>query len=197
MAEDFQICVDIDNVIARTDEVMRRVILEYTGGRVQLEYDHIEEFDYCLCPDQSGNRISKDEWKEIHELFSEPRYLLSVQPMDKAVEALTELSYNGRLHVATSRLPKARKTTVEWLERIGMPSHDLHFLRHGEKHTSLRSFDFAIEDDYNQAVGFAGVPGTESLLMRHPWNAAKKSVPQLVWVADWPAVSARIQRPRA
>ena len=29
-------CIDIDNVIACTDEVMRQVIEEYTGGRVQL-----------------------------------------------------------------------------------------------------------------------------------------------------------------
>jgi hypothetical protein len=30
-----RLCVDIDNVIAQTDRVMREIIREYTGGRVK------------------------------------------------------------------------------------------------------------------------------------------------------------------
>ena len=50
--------VDIDNVIAQTDEVMRRVIYDFTGGRVNLDYVHIVEFDYHRCIDGNGRSIT-------------------------------------------------------------------------------------------------------------------------------------------
>ena len=74
------VCIDIDNVLARTDEVMREVIYEYTHGRVKFDYRHIVEFEYWKCKDQSGNSITKKQWTKIHELFSEPRYLWKVLP---------------------------------------------------------------------------------------------------------------------
>ena len=38
------LCIDSDNVVAQTDDVMRRVIHEFTGGRVNLRYENIESF---------------------------------------------------------------------------------------------------------------------------------------------------------
>ena len=70
-----RLCIDIDNVIARTDEVMRRVIRDFTQGRVDFEYEHILAFNYHECHDANGCTITKEEWKGIHDLFSEPRYL--------------------------------------------------------------------------------------------------------------------------
>ena len=74
------LCIDIDNVIARTDKVMRRVISEHTGGRIQLAYEDVKNFNYYECKDSTGNGINNEEWKHIHELFSEPRYLWLIQP---------------------------------------------------------------------------------------------------------------------
>src|SRR2546427_1421515 len=82
------ICVDIDNVIAQTDDVMRRVIKEYTGGRVELTYADVREFNYYECKDKNGNGITKEEWKQVHELFSEARYLCQIQPIPGAIDGL-------------------------------------------------------------------------------------------------------------
>ena len=65
MRKDLHFCVDIDNVLGDTDEVMRRVITEYTDGRVQLSYQHVKEFNYADCVDDNGCRISKEEWNAI------------------------------------------------------------------------------------------------------------------------------------
>jgi predicted RNA-binding protein with RPS1 domain len=59
-------CLDIDNVIAQTDEVMRRVIEEYTGGRVRLSYEGIKEFNYYECRDARGNNITREQWTQVH-----------------------------------------------------------------------------------------------------------------------------------
>lgn len=186
------LCFDIDNVLASTDEVMRKVIEEFTTGRVKLAYEHIKEFNYYECRDVNGNGITKDEWKHIHELFSEPRNLWQIQPIRGAIESLRILSTRATLHLATSRLPKARRVTVEWLDNHGFPSHDLHFIKHGEKHVSLSPFNAAVEDDYNQAVSFAKLGNTPCYLLRHPWNQNKSVVEGVELVDTWSELTERL-----
>ena len=185
------ICIDIDNVIAQTDEVMRRVINEYTGGRVQLAYEDVKEFNYYECKDFKGNGISKEDWKAVHDLFSQPRYLLEIQPIPGAIEGLHQLARKATLHIATSRLRKARRTTLEWLDNYGFPEHDLHFVKHNEKHASLGSFIAAVEDHYKQAVEFAKRNIT-CFLIKHPWNASKPQLDGIQWVDSWPELTNRL-----
>ena len=66
---------------------------------------------------------------------------------------LKRLAQKFDLHLATSRLPKARRVTIEWLEKHDFPAHDLHFLKHGNKHVSLGQFAAAVEDHYEQWFG--------------------------------------------
>lgn len=186
-----RICVDIDNVIAQTDEVMRRVIREFTKGRVNYEYNHILEFDYHKCVDSAGESSTKDEWKGIHELFSESVNILSIAPMPGALENLKRLSYSFDVHIATTRLPKARRVTIEWLESNGFPPFDLHFLRHGEKHTSLAPFFAAVEDHYEQAVALIGA-GSPCFLIEHPWNRTKPRLDGIQWVKGWDELTDRL-----
>ncbi|MCG8554027.1 MAG: cytidine deaminase [Proteobacteria bacterium] len=171
-----RICVDIDNVVADTDPVMRSVIHELTGGRVDLRYKDITRFNYWECRDGQDESITRDEWAAVHAAFSDPSNLERVQPIKGVQRSLLRLVQRGYvLHFATSRLPQARAATIRWLEAHGFPPHDVHFLKHGEKHVSLGQFAASVEDDPSQALAFAqGGVGT-SFLMAHPWN---ESVPQ-------------------
>lgn len=186
-----RLCIDIDNVIAQTDAIMRRVIHDCTGGRVKLDYTHILEFDYYKCVDAQQGCITKDEWAGIHDVFSEPRYLWLIQPVQGVQEHLHRLSTVFDIHLATSRLPKARRTTIEWLEAYRFPPHDLHFLKHGEKHASLGKFVAAVEDHYEQAVELArsGIP---CYVLEHPWNREKPAVSNVYRVKDWPELTEQL-----
>lgn len=186
-------CIDIDNVIAQTDQVVRRVIATLTKGRVRLEYEDIVEFNYYECEDEQRNRISKKEWIQVHDLFSEPRCLRGIEPMPGAIYGLRRLAKRGTIHLATSRLRKARKATVEWLDKHAFPDHDLHFLKHREKHASLQRFAAAVEDDYEQAKEFAK-SGTPCFLIRHPWNKTKPPIKNIEWVDDWKELTKRLLR---
>src|SRR5678815_3967931 len=128
-----RLCIDIDNVIARTDDVMRRVIRDFTSGRVQLRYEDVVEFKYQECPDSNGQRISDQEWTAIHDRFSEDENILAIQPVSDVQQHLQRLSTNYALHLATSRLRKARRATIQWLNQYQFPNHDLHFVTHGQK----------------------------------------------------------------
>jgi uncharacterized HAD superfamily protein len=185
-------CIDIDNTIAKTDEVMRRVISDFTYGRVQLEYEDIVTFNYHECPDRQTNQITKEEWRQVHDLFSESKYLTNIEPMPGAIEGLRRLVERGTVHLATSRLRKARKATVEWLDHHGFPDHDLHFLRHGEKHAALKQFTAAVEDHYEQAVAFATIGATPCFLIRHPWNRTRDPIEGVYWVENWDELSERL-----
>jgi 5'(3')-deoxyribonucleotidase len=164
-----RICIDLDNVIAKTDEVMRRVILEYTKGRVCLRYEDINRFNYWECTDEDGNSISKEDWCKVHEIFSQQRYILSIEPYPCVQRYVKRLAQAFDLHIVTSRLSTARKATIEWLENHAFPPHDLHFVKHRQKHKILRNFAVSIEDDMKQAEDFAEL-GTVSYILAHPWN---------------------------
>jgi uncharacterized HAD superfamily protein len=182
------LCVDIDNVLGKTDQVIRQLIRDDTRGRVDLRYADIVEFDYCKCTDRNGSCIMNKDWKRLHDLFSEPQYLMAIQPLDNAQQCLEVLSETFKLHFATSRLPKARRATIEWLEKHGFPPHDLHFLRHGEKHIVLRGFYAAVEDDYEQAKLFAQA-AIPCYVVEHPWNKGKPPFEDVYPVCDWPKLT--------
>jgi uncharacterized HAD superfamily protein len=185
-------CIDIDNVVARTDEVMRRVISHFSQGKVCLDYEHITNFNYYECADGKGNRITKSDWNQIHNLFSEPGVLMNIAPIPGAIEGLHRLAEHGRIHLVTTRLRKARKPTVEWLEMHEFPENDLHFLKHGEKHVTFKPFTAAVEDDYDQAVSFSAVAATPSFLIRHPWNRNRPANRGIQWVDNWPELVDRL-----
>lgn len=186
-----RICFDIDNVVAQTDKVMRKIIREFTGGRVALDYENAMEFDYFQCKDSNSNSITKDEWFKIHEIFSEPENLLEIEPFPNVQKYLLKLAEKFEIHLVTSRLPKARRTTIEWLDVHSFPPHNLHFLDHNEKHKCLVGFIGVVEDNYEQAKAFAEV-GIKSYLIKHPWNASKPPFPNLCWVDGWPELVERL-----
>ncbi len=183
-----RICVDIDNVVAQTDVVMRQLINATTSGRVNLAYEDVKYFDYCRCTDAKGMNLTRDEWALVHERFSEPEVIESLEPFPHAVESLFSLADSYKLHFATSRLPKARGATVKWLKEHGLPEHDLHFLKHGEKHASLGRFDVSIEDDPDQANAFAESGFGMNILIAHPWNSGVKVEENLLRANNWPSV---------
>jgi uncharacterized HAD superfamily protein len=190
IAPSIHFCIDIDNVIAQTDEVLRRVIKDFTKGRVQLTYEDIVTFNYYECRDARGNQITEQEWKDVHDLFSEHKYLMQIRPMPGAIDGLRRIAERGTVHLVTTRLRKGRKATFEWLDVHAFPDHDLHFLKHGEKHLSLRPFTAAVDDDYEQARAFARE--TRCFLIRHPWNRSGALIRNVEWVDSWKELIGRL-----
>ena len=68
-----RLCIDIDNVLAQTDVLMRKLIKEHTRARVELRYEDIVTFDYRQCEDANGAKITNQEWANIHDFFPKKR----------------------------------------------------------------------------------------------------------------------------
>ena len=186
-----KICVDIDNVLAATDSVMREVIRKVTNGLVCLDYDDVQEFDYDKCQDKNNNSITREQWSVIHNLFAERESLLSIQLLPGAEDGLRRLSNFASLDIVTTRLPKARISTIEWLQQFKLPSYNLHFVSHLEKHLAVGNVYLAIDDHYEQAKCFADT-GVDAILLRHPWNRDKPRIDRLEWADDWGELTEKV-----
>lgn len=185
------ICIDIDNVIAETDEVMRSVIRTHSRQGVNLRYEDVVCFDYWLCSDSQGRRIDRDEWRLIHEEFTS-NHLARILPAERVQEHLQLLAQNFDIHLATSRLEHGHESTREWLETHSIPHHHLHFVRHGEKHLLEQTFVAAVEDDREQATAFfaSGIP---AYLIAHPWNTVGPHSP-IKRVNGWEEITEALAR---
>lgn len=183
------ICVDIDNVIARTDEVMREVIKLCSKDQVDLRYEDIVEFDYWECVDRHGRSFCKAEWHGIHLEFTR-NHIHRIQPFDKVREHLLQLAQKFEIHIATSRLSEGHDATREWLLTHKIPFTRLHFVDHRKKHLISEPFLAAIEDDRDQALLFQG-RNVRAFLLAHPWNALE-SGSQIIRVDQWPALLQRL-----
>lgn len=181
------VCVDIDNVVAQTDERIREIIRNVTDNRVAYRYDDIINFNYFDCDDASGNRISREEWHAAHECFSTSEVLLSLKPINGALRNIQMLACKAEIHFVTSRLPSTMTATAEWLRQNGLADNPLHYCEHRAKHLLAKKYAAVVEDDYDQAVAFAQL-GVPSFLIAHPWNWNRERVPLLYWHNQWDAV---------
>lgn len=190
-----RLCIDIDNVLAQTDCLMRKLIRENSSLEVDLTYKDIVHFDYARCQDSNSNSITPEEWFDIHEKFSEESNILSLEPFFGVQDYLHKLIDIGfELHFVTSRLPHSRIATTKWVETHKFPEHRLHFVNHREKHLVLGAFFAVIEDDLEQAKAFA-MQETKVYLIAHPWNVCQNTK-YLVRVKGWQDVVKQLQLQR-
>jgi uncharacterized HAD superfamily protein len=188
-----RLCIDIDNVLAQTDVLMRKIIKDETKSRVCLAYNDITNFEYEKCTDRNGNKISEEEWHRVHAKFSEESKIMSLRPFPNVQVHLENLIKSGyELHLVTSRKDKARIPTIKWLEKYKFPNHRLHFVNHREKHLVFGKFYAVIEDDLQQARDFAQT-GTQTFLIAHPWNVTENTE-TIFRVKDWGEISGQLQK---
>jgi len=151
------ICIDIDNTIAQTDFVIRKLICGFTNGQVNLEHRHIIRFDYHQCVDLNGHGIDEETWREVHShKFSTPATIDTLQPISGAVAALEALSHRFDIFFVTSRQERIRAATEQWLHHHFKCSYNLDFVPHRKKHLIGMKFFAVVEDDLDQALLFLG-----------------------------------------
>lgn len=184
------ICVDIDNTIADTDPVLRRVIRRVSHDRVRLAHEDVVCYEYWRCRDSRGHRLTPREWRKVVEEFHRER-LEEIAPFPGIVDHLAQLGELFKVHLATSRDLAGARSTEAWLRRHGIPHDRLHFVRPGEKHRIPFAFDYAIEDDREQAYAFVA-RGVPAIILGRPWNHVGPS--SLVErLPSWSAIVARLR----
>jgi uncharacterized HAD superfamily protein len=179
------ICIDIDNTIADTDSVFRRIIQKVSRGRVNLEHEDVICYEYVRCRDAYGHRLSSKEWQGVLSEFHRVG-LSNALPLPEISTTLAGLKRTFEIHLATARDSGSGQLTRKWLSINQIPHDALHFVKHGEKHQLPVEFALAIEDDREQAYAFQSI-GVPSILLSCPWNVVGPHSP-LVRLPDWEAI---------
>lgn len=89
------LCVDVDNVVAATNELMRATIREQAGDRVDLQYQDVVRFDYHTYVDRNGQGITRHEWDVVHRVLLASERLCRLPLLGGAREPLTR-AYSRR-----------------------------------------------------------------------------------------------------
>ena len=184
------VCVDIDNTIADTDPVLRRLIRQVSRDRVRLAHEDVVCYEYWRCRDAQGHRLTSREWHRVVEEFHRKR-LEEIPPFRGVAGHLASLRKVFEVHLATTRDPASEALTRAWLAQHGIPHDRLHFARHGEKHRIPYEFAYAIEDDREQAYAFVA-SGVPAIVLGRPWNHVGPS--SLVErLPDWSTIVSRLR----
>lgn len=185
MSERLIFASDVDNVITQTDKVIRALILQECG--LDIPREAMVNFDYHKNHARCGGQITKAQWDEVHCLYAETANILSVDPIEGAVEGLHKLSEKFDLHLITTRLKKARAGTVMWLENhLPNLKYSLHFVQHHKKQDTFRDGTLwaAVDDDYDQAVWYSEWYQS-CFLFDQPWNQGKPHIRRVERVLGW------------
>lgn len=176
------VAVDIDNVIADTDPLIRGIIRSMCG--VSLAREDIVQFAYSEALVAKG--LDRREAKRVEDealwVFHD-KACAEATPVDGAIDALNALSNAGlSIVVVTCRLRSCEGLTRVWLRQAGVPYDKLLFV--GEKAERCLEWAVLVEDAAHHALAVAerGVP---ICLLNHPWNRSLAPHPLILRADSW------------
>ncbi|MGA9647712.1 MAG: hypothetical protein WBQ76_17495 [Candidatus Korobacteraceae bacterium] len=166
--------VDLDNVLTRTDALIRQPIEEMFGTK--LSQSDIKHFDYHLCG------VTRDQEREVFGRFHE-KECEKVALIEDALAALKTLNHFFDIHIVTGRPSETRRLTIEWLTKNSIPYSELDFRK--EKHMSKVHFKAFVEDHREHAYAMAR-RSVKSFLINYPWNQPNPvDPPNVIRVDTW------------
>ena len=175
--------VDLDNVLAHTDPLIRRLIEEMFG--IHLGQRDIIHFDYWRCG------ITMEQDHAVFDRFHNSD-CATVAVIDGAVNALLSLHDGFEIHIVTGRPPSTERSTLDWLEAHGIPYDELDFRKRKEE--SRFNFDAFVDDHRETGYALAG-RGVCSFLFDYPWNQPDPIDPaNLIRVMSWKEIQAHLER---
>ena len=153
------VIVDIDNVLAKTDEMVRKIILDRMG--IPSKQFQITDWSYS-----TSLGFPKEEEKSIFDELHN-RCLLDIDPVDGAALGMKEISKWWNIIYATARPESTRDITAAWLIRHDFPPGKLLFPE--SKISISDQANLIIEDNAVTAELFAR-NNKHVFLLDYPWN---------------------------
>jgi uncharacterized protein len=129
----------------------------------------------------------------IAETHSE-RVVLAAEPYPGAVDVVRRWHAAGHwIHVTSHRDTCAHEATERWLQRIGLPYHDLHCSADKISRARELGIDVLVDDSPANLVG-ALEAGMVAATLRHPWNRDVVEEEDVVAADDWDDLERKLQR---
>lgn len=177
-----RIAIDIDSTLHHYWDLLERVSIERYG--VELPYHEQREWGITV--------LEHDKLVEcVRETHSEQN-ILAGEPYPGAVETVARWREEGHwIHITSHRAERAHEATAAWLDRIGLPHHDLHCSY--DKVTRCVELDIdVLIDDSPMNIARAREEGIVAATIIHPWNEDVVQQDGVIGARDWAELGERL-----
>jgi len=180
--------VDIDQVIAGTDNFLRNLLEREFDRKFSREMVTMYDYEKCFV----FNHKERDYFRKI---FTCLKFWSVIPPFQGAKKILDFIARKNKIIIVTNRSQKFLKElpdiTLEWLERHQIPFDDIIFGDNGTKYEAIRKkgygITYFIEDNIEEALGLAK-NGVKVLLLDYPWNQTKRNQ-NIIRVKNWQEIA--------
>jgi uncharacterized protein len=178
-----RIALDIDSTLHHYWEVLERIVLDRHG----VELPYAEQRDWGIT-----ELAVEDLRAAVMETHSDEN-IASAEPYPGAVEAVTAWHGDGHwIHVTSHRAEHTCEATARWLERIGLPYHDLHCS--WDKISRCVELDIdVLVDDSPINISRALEAGITPATILHPWNEEVAAQGGVITGRDWDELRERLE----
>jgi uncharacterized HAD superfamily protein len=170
------IYIDMDDVLCATAQYFL-TILEREFGK-KFSFEQLTDFDVG-----QACALTEDEREQLYRIVHNADELLSIPPIDGAVNVIGDWAEAGyEIAIVTGRPPDTYEPSIEWLKRYQVPYDSFlivdkygRFAADGTKSISLdalteRCFSWAVEDSPTMAIYLASQMKIPVALLDRPWN---------------------------
>ena len=178
-----RIAIDIDSTLHHYWDLLEEVAQRRFGVRIPYADQVVWEIDR-LKPEQLR--------AAVRETHSEVQ-ILAGEPYPGAVEVVSAWHEAGHfIHITSHRAGEAHAATAQWLERIGLPYHELYCSYDKVSRCQEIGIDLLIDDSPENLRGAIDA-GIAAATILHPWNRDLVAVEDVVAAEDWPELGRRLE----
>ncbi len=178
-----KIALDIDSTLHEYWDLLQRVAKERYG--VELPYEDQRDWGITV--------LERDAIVHCVEETHSDENILAGVPYDDAVETVREWHEAGHwIHVTSHRRPQTADATGRWLDKIGMPFHDLH-CSFDKVSRCVQLGIQVLVDDSPVNLAAASEPGIAAATIIHPWNERLVEEGAAIGGRDWRELAERLE----
>ncbi len=185
------IYVDLDDVLSETTQACSELLKREYGREVRFE--QITSFNL-----QEAFGLTQREYDYFFELIHRPEEILRFEPVDGAIEVLTNWAARGyEIVIVTGRLTSTYESSLEWLhshkvpydsfimvDKYSRPDTD-HRIAISMDELPEKKFSLAVEDSLFMAEYISQTMDTRVALYDRPWNRAQSIFDKIERCATW------------
>jgi uncharacterized HAD superfamily protein len=178
-----RIALDIDSTLHHYWDLLDSIARKRFG--VELPYHEQSEWGIT--------RLERSDLIAAIEETHTDENIVAAEPYPGAVEVVTRWHEAGHwIHVTSHRAVATRAATERWLERIGMPYHDLHCSYDKVSRCVELGIDVLV-DDSPVNLAAASEAGIVAATIVHPWNERLVAEGAAIGGRDWPELERRLE----
>jgi uncharacterized HAD superfamily protein len=192
------IYVDLDDVLSETTRTYGE-LLKREYGR-EIGFEQITSFNL-----QEAFGLTPKEYDYFFELIHRPEEILRFEPVDGAIEVLTNWAARGyEIAIVTGRLTSTYESSLEWLLSRKIPYDSFimvdKYSRPGTDHRiaismdelSAKKFSLAVEDSLFMAEYISRTLDSRVALFDRPWNRTQSVFDKIERCATWDRIGLQI-----